>query len=65
MKMKNKTTYIAKRDLREEVYGTTGGPNKGEEVNYDRTHRKGLVAEHFFGYGQHQLYKWEDVRPIA
>lgn len=65
MKMKNKTTYTAKRDLRAVTYSVLNGPDKGEEVSYDRIHRYGLVAEHFFGFNRHRLYKWEEVRPIA
>lgn len=62
---KNQTTYIAKRDLREEIYGTLFGPNKGEEITYDRINDKlGLVIEHYFGYGAHQVYKWEDVEAV-
>ena len=62
--MKNKTNYIAKRDL---TTNTPSGPmtiNAGEVINYDRIHRDGLVSNHFYGYGQPELYKWEDVEKV-
>ena len=65
MKMKNKTSYIAKRDL---TTNTPSGPmttKAGEAINYDRTHQRGLVSNHFYGYGQPRLYEWEDVEEVS
>ncbi|MBC8416758.1 hypothetical protein H8E06_00330 [bacterium] len=62
---KKKKVYVAKRDL---TTNTPSGPmtiKAGEPINYDRIHQKGLVSSHFFGYGQPQLYTWEDVEELT
>ena len=62
--MKNKTNYIAKRDINLNTPSGLMTIIAGETIYYDRTHRDGLVSSHFYGYGQPNLYKWEDVEKV-
>lgn len=60
---KNKTTYIAARTLKLHTPSGEMTIAEGEEIVYDRTHERGLVSDHFYGYGQNHLYAWDEVRP--
>ena len=56
-----KETYTANKDI---TTHTMGGPEtikKGSPIPYDRETKNGLVFDHFYGYGQNRLFKWEDV----